>query len=117
LGWILVALWAALIFAISATPGANIPKVVTKVPDKAAHMVLYTPLGALAARAFGRARSWPKLWIAAAATGLATLYGISDELHQWFVPGRSCDWRDAVADSIGALIGAIAMGAWIGARR
>ena len=32
------------------------------------------------------------------------LYGISDELHQLFVPGRNADVYDAVSDAAGALI-------------
>lgn len=35
----------------------------------------------------------------------ATLYAASDELHQWFVPGRSCQCSDVCLDSIGALAG------------
>jgi VanZ family protein len=33
------------------------------------------------------------------------LYGISDEIHQYFVPGRMMDWTDAVADSCGITLG------------
>ena len=33
-------------------------------------------------------------------------FGISDEIHQSFVPGRSPDLWDLVADSLGALLGA-----------
>lgn len=36
---------------------------------------------------------------------ICVLYAISDELHQWFVPGRSCEVRDVIIDSVGALIG------------
>ncbi|MGE5499246.1 MAG: VanZ family protein [Syntrophothermus sp.] len=32
-------------------------------------------------------------------------YGGLDELHQLFIPGRSCDVRDLIADVTGALIG------------
>ena len=39
-------------------------------------------------------------------TGLL-LYGISDEIHQSFTPGRTPDWRDALADMIGGLAGAL----------
>ncbi|NUO81810.1 VanZ family protein, partial [candidate division KSB1 bacterium] len=28
-------------------------------------------------------------------------------LHQYFVPGRFSDWRDAVADAIGVVLGCI----------
>jgi VanZ family protein len=42
-----------------------------------------------------------------AATALATLYGVSDEIHQMFVPPRTPDWRDICADAFGALTGAV----------
>lgn len=32
------------------------------------------------------------------------LYGLSDEAHQFFVPGRTPDLRDVVADFLGAVI-------------
>jgi VanZ family protein len=38
---------------------------------------------------------------------IGALYGISDEIHQYFVPGRVMDWTDAVADTCG-----IALGSW-----
>ncbi len=38
---------------------------------------------------------------------LGTLYAVSDEVHQYFVPGRSCELRDIVIDSCGALTGAV----------
>ncbi|MBR4006000.1 MAG: VanZ family protein [Treponema sp.] len=34
-----------------------------------------------------------------------SLYGIVDEIHQSFVPGRSCSFMDWCADTVGALIG------------
>jgi VanZ family protein len=40
----------------------------------------------------------------------ATAYGVSDEFHQRFVPGRTADVRDVAADAIGA--SAAALGAW-----
>jgi VanZ family protein len=40
------------------------------------------------------------------AVALATAYGITDEVHQAFVPGRSPDPRDVVADAVGATAGA-----------
>jgi VanZ family protein len=35
----------------------------------------------------------------------ATLYGISDEIHQSFVPFRQAEVADAIADMIGAVVG------------
>jgi VanZ family protein len=37
----------------------------------------------------------------------ASLYGITDELHQVFIPGRSCDIADWLVDTIAALLAAI----------
>jgi hypothetical protein len=34
---------------------------------------------------------------------IAFMYGISDEFHQLFVPGRSCNFPDAMVDSCGIL--------------
>jgi len=66
-----------------------------------AHFVLY---GALALALFwALRREWPTfahpMWMAWL---LAVLYGLSDELHQFFVPGRHADWRDIATDMAGA---------------
>jgi VanZ family protein len=34
----------------------------------------------------------------------ATLYAVTDEFHQWFVPGRHADVWDVAADAAGALV-------------
>lgn len=36
---------------------------------------------------------------------IGTIYGISDEIHQYFVPGRVSDILDVFADVFGTLIG------------
>lgn len=41
---------------------------------------------------------------------LCVLYAASDELHQYFVPGRSCQLRDVAIDTAGS---ALAAGAWL----
>jgi VanZ family protein len=42
---------------------------------------------------------------------IGSAYGIVDEIHQFFVPGRDCNVWDWIADTLGALIGAAA---WMG---
>jgi VanZ family protein len=37
----------------------------------------------------------------------ASVYGITDEVHQAFVPLRESSWQDWLADTIGAVIGAM----------
>ena len=38
---------------------------------------------------------------------LGTIYAISDEIHQLFIPGRSGEIRDVCIDSLGVVIGII----------
>ena len=49
-----------------------------------------------------------RIWIAwAVINGIgASLYGISDEIHQIFVPGRTADPIDWLVDTCGAALGA-----------
>lgn len=41
------------------------------------------------------------------AWAFGTIYAISDEFHQYFVPGRSCEFRDMCIDSAGVAVGCI----------
>ena len=98
--WGPVALWMALIFAVSSmsAPPSPLPS-----HDKVEHFVAYGGLGALAMRAAaGGTLSGLGGGAAVAAWLIATGYGISDEYHQSFVPNRSSDPADALADAGGA---------------
>jgi len=74
--------------------------------DKYLHMLAYALLGALFCRAYGSLRLGDKFWHLALLSVLsAGLYGISDEIHQYFVPSRSAEVMDAAADFFGAAWG------------
>jgi len=112
LAWLPVVVWAGVIFALSSVPGQQLPTVSVPQSDKMAHASVYGVLGALAFRAIRltwarAARSRPLT--AAAAIAFATLYGISDELHQTLTPQRTPDWHDVAADMLGGALGAAAM--------
>jgi len=80
-------------------PG-NIPYL-DKVEHVGAYFLLalaYYNVGSSGGRRIGRAVALGT-WLAAVA------FGISDEWHQSFVPGRSEDVADVVADAIGAALG------------
>jgi VanZ family protein len=49
----------------------------------------------------------------AVAVAAASLYGVTDELHQRFVPNRQCDALDWLADTSGALVGAAVASAFL----
>ncbi len=76
--------------------------------DKAIHFVEYGVLGWLCASA--ASRSWPSTqpWRTLAfAVFVSTLWGLSDEIHQALVPGRSPELADLVADFWGSVAGAV----------
>ena len=43
--------------------------------------------------------------------GIGALYALTDEVHQAFVPGRSCEIRDMLIDSCGVAAGVLSMAA------
>jgi VanZ family protein len=96
-------IWAILIFIVSAIPYLSAPAVHFTFWDKLAHITEYFFLGALTAMGLFRdSRKAPFL----KALIIGTLFGLFDEIHQHFVPGRTMDIYDLLADSIGSAIGA-----------
>ena len=108
--WVPVVLYAGTIFYLSAQshPEDDLPSFLFEdVNDKVLHAVEYAGLGGLCYRAFrwgvsGQVASHALLF----AIVTASLYGITDEMHQLFVPFRESGWQDWLADTIGAVIGA-----------
>ena len=104
--WGPVLLVMALIFTASSVPDpAPLPG---NLSDKVAHLGAYALLGATIVRALAQGRLTQITGgHIAVAVALSTLYGAVDELHQMMVPGRTPDWRDLLADAVGALAGAL----------
>ena len=95
--------WMALIFYLSSQPAIDITPLFPH-QDKVFHAVIY---GVLAVALLGSMRHHPdgyRYRQVAIAVLLATLYGLSDEFHQSFVPGRSPEAGDVLADAAGALL-------------
>lgn len=78
--------------------------------DKLAHFVAFGTFATLVARGAWFDTRWSNGLVYAAAALIGVMYGISDEVHQTFVPGRDASVADVVADALGALVGP---GAWI----
>lgn len=137
LSWVLVVLWAAFIFFMSAHTGADLDDGTgltaeikrwlqamaapifgpdTDIVSVAAHFLEYAVFGALLFHALFRTagprasrpacRALPFWALALAAIALASFYGVTDEFHQSFVPGRMCDPFDWLTDTLGATLGA-----------
>ncbi len=76
---------------------------------KGAHFSVYTLLGVLLSIGmftYERIRSAFKVIISFL---ICALYSLSDEIHQSFVPGRSCEFRDMLIDCSGALLGCLSV--------
>lgn len=76
--------------------------------DKGVHFLVYGLLGWLCAQA--SVQTWPSLPVvvtAGFAFCVSTFWGFSDELHQAFVPGRTAEFADIVADTVGSGVGVL----------
>ncbi len=109
--WLPVGAYMVLIFYLSSLPHPDeqLPKFLfEKLGDKFLHLIEYALLAVLLYRAFRRAAGpAAAAYAVLLAIVAASLYGATDEVHQAFVPFRTATWLDWVADTAGAVIGAI----------
>ncbi|MCX7711733.1 MAG: VanZ family protein [Clostridia bacterium] len=123
--WILVAAWCIFIFFKSNTPAdisaaesSTITMALNRFFDmlfgpgrivvsdnlvrKTAHFIEYCILGFIIFKAyFNKEKLLQTFWFS---TIFAVLYAISDEIHQYFVPGRAMRATDVLIDSAGILL-------------
>lgn len=110
-----VVLYMAMLFALSSW---QTPPALPGGADKKVHWLLYCGLSAVTVRALADAEwrrvTWRRVLLAIL---ISAAYGASDEFHQSFVPGRSSEVADLVADTFGAAAAAVALRAWSTMRR
>lgn len=104
--WIPVIGYCLLIFIQSSYPTVARPHDLPHA-DKLLHFVAYAVLGVLFFRAFGKTlrEKTDSSHVIMLSMLSAILYGISDEIHQHFVPSRHADVADMLADTIGSVYG------------
>jgi VanZ family protein len=102
-----------LLFLVSSRPDIPTPPgfFLQVVYEKGGHALAYAILAWLYLRAL-RAHFDAGIALYVVSAGLAVLYALSDEYHQTFVPGRSGDLWDIVADSVG-VCGAMLLAWWL----
>jgi VanZ family protein len=111
LRWAPALLWAAAVFWLSSRSRlVEMPDALSW--DKLQHCAAYAVGGAAIAHAVGMRGRGP--WLAVA---LGVLYGASDEIHQRFVPGRSSEVGDFVADALGVAAGVFIYRTYLSWRR
>ena len=99
-GWGPAALWAAVLFLLSAweSPGISLHSGA----DKLAHGGAYVILGL--SLAWGRMRTASEVPVVLLMLG-GVGYGALNEWYQMFVPGREVDFLDGLANAVGVLAG------------
>ena len=73
---------------------------------KLAHFCIYALLGFCLCNALNQSVTKRKNGLSISLLS-GCLYAISDEIHQYFVPGRSCQISDMILDSCGVLLGSL----------
>jgi VanZ family protein len=96
-----------ILFAATTLPGKDVPNL--GVSDKLEHSVAYMVLSILLCFTYTFQNKVKLLFSRPFLMTILTitLYGALDELHQKFIPGRSCDIKDLMADVTGATVGLI----------
>ncbi len=107
--WAPVVLYMAAIFYVSSLSDPPIPSGT----DKPLHGLAYLGLALVVVRAVvGGLPGRIDMWGATIAILITVGYAVTDEVHQMFVPGRSAEVFDLVADAGGAIAGTVACWAW-----
>lgn len=113
---VVVLLYMSAIFALSSVPGNPEPDapgvylVFAWLPpdlQNLLHIPLFSVLAWLWCRTL-EGRRWSTAKVASLAFLLSLLYGLADEFHQSFVPGRMANVADMLLNGAGAILGVIA---------
>jgi VanZ family protein len=109
LAWLPAVAWAGLIFFLSAQPDETLEKLGLQgqLLSIGGHLVVYFVLMVLLVVALRLSSNLPSRQVYILSFLIVALYGLSDEYHQSFVPGRTATIADWFVDLIGAAI------AWI----
>ena len=107
--WVLVFLWSALIFYLSNIPYLRIEQLgfLDFVLRKIVHITEYAVLCILYIRAFKNTTKLADTKVYLLSVIFSIIYAITDEIHQSFVPGRSCNFFDLLFDTTGVLLGSV----------
>jgi VanZ family protein len=108
--WMAVVAYALLIYVLSAQSQVPATLASLHLSDSVAHMLEYAGFGALLFHAVSHSgRRYLVRHALTCAILFAILYGMTDEIHQSFVPFRDPSLRDLFSDAFGAVMGTLAV--------
>jgi len=98
-------MWSGMIFVVSSGPVGSVSKVYWYdfAAKSLAHVVEYGVLTVLLFRAL-KGDGVDKFRAGVGAIIIAIVYAVTDEVHQYFVPGRDSRFHDVFFDTIGAIV-------------
>ena len=112
--WGLPLALVALVFLFSSMPGPRVDIQIFPHADKVAHAMEFGALALALVRALVNTTRWQPWLVVGLSVAFAAAYGVLDEYHQSFVPGRDADAWDVMADMVGGMMGC---GVWYAAQR
>jgi VanZ family protein len=112
LSMLLAIIWAGVIFFLSSQPGMDIPPPFPHM-DKLLHALAFGLLGFFLLGGLRPGKDGYSSGQLLLAIAIAGIYGVLDEVHQHFVPGRMPDVLDVLADFIGAVLGVYLLHAFV----
>ena len=95
--------WMMTLFYLSHQTGLDAPQPFAH-SDKLYHATAYGLLGGLLLLSLQPKAGGFSARQILVCVAIASLYAVSDEFHQSFIPGREADWLDWLADTVGALV-------------
>jgi len=105
---IAAALWGGFLFLVTSWPNPPAVEAGGFPLDKLTHFLLYAVEAVLLHRAIRwKGRSGVAMSRVMAIVGTMAVWGMLDEAHQEWIPGRRMDTGDLVADIAGAAVGAV----------
>ena len=109
-------LWGLFIFLLTMMPGQAFPRIPTWIdqfhPDKVVHLFIFAVFTFLLISGFskegnpGFVRSYAILITLVISLGIG---GATELLQGWLIPGRTADWKDFLADTVGTMAVIIAL--------
>ncbi len=96
-----------IIFVLTTLPNPNVPKLLDNYDDKLKHFLAYTVLAVMVSLIlhFQKRYKFLSEKVFLYSVLIVSVYGIFDEVHQIFIPGRSADIFDLLCDISGGILG------------
>jgi len=97
--------WLIAMMVATSIPGTSLPEISLWQWDKLAHFFVYGVLAILCIRYLWIRRGLSRKQALIATAVVCSVYAVLDEVHQLWIPMRSCAWQDMVADLAGLVAG------------